>query len=310
MSEKQVVSFSGGRTSAYLCHLMKEKHGDDVDFVYCDTGAEHPETYEFLRKCNDHFDLNLTCIRVDINPELGKGNSFKVIDIDDCKQDLQPFKEMMNKYGTPYIHGAFCTDRMKTDPYKKYCDDKYGNDNYTTWLGMRIDEQRRLKHLESKQINFIDLEDPKKKINIRYLAEVSDFEKQDVLDWWSEMPFDLGIPEPLGNCVFCIKKGINKLAYATKAEPEMAVEFIKIIEDESVREPKRNFDKRIMYRGNHSLRSIMLAYELHEIHEIEKTIQSMKSLDAGACSESCEAFSNDGNNFDLFLDNQQHTGDL
>ena len=118
MSDKiNVVSFSGGRTSAYLCYLMKKKY-QNVDFVYCDTGAEHPKTYEFLRKCNEYFDLNLTCIRVDISPELGKGNSYKEVDIKDCKQDLQPFKDMMRKYGTPYIHGAFCTDRMKTDPYK------------------------------------------------------------------------------------------------------------------------------------------------------------------------------------------------
>lgn len=36
---KKVVSFSGGRTSAYLCYLMKEMHGDEVDFIYMDTGA-------------------------------------------------------------------------------------------------------------------------------------------------------------------------------------------------------------------------------------------------------------------------------
>jgi len=41
-----VVSFSGGRTSAYLCSLIKGLHPDAV-FVFMDTGAEHPETYDF-----------------------------------------------------------------------------------------------------------------------------------------------------------------------------------------------------------------------------------------------------------------------
>ena len=174
---------------------------------------------------------------------------------------------------------------------------------------MRIDEQKRLKHLDDPQIDFIDIEKPKNKIDIRYLAEISDFEKQDVWHWWEDMPFDLGIPEPLGNCVFCIKKGINKLAYASKAEPEMAAEFIKIIEDDTVREPVRDFDKRIMYRGNHSLRSIILAYKDYEIEEIEKTILSMRALDSGSCSESCEAFSNESNNHDLFSNTSHHIGE-
>jgi 3'-phosphoadenosine 5'-phosphosulfate sulfotransferase (PAPS reductase)/FAD synthetase len=47
---KKVVSFSGGRTSAYLCKIMIDKFGkDNVDFIYMDTGAEHPKTYEFIK---------------------------------------------------------------------------------------------------------------------------------------------------------------------------------------------------------------------------------------------------------------------
>ena len=69
----------------------------------------------------------------------------------------------------------FCTDRMKLVPFTKYCSEKYGRGNYETWLGIRADEPKRLT--------------PKK--GIRYLAEISDFEKEDVLGFWSEMPFDL-----------------------------------------------------------------------------------------------------------------------
>lgn len=38
-----VVSFSGGRTSAYLLWLMEQKRqaGEDVYYVFMDTGAEH-----------------------------------------------------------------------------------------------------------------------------------------------------------------------------------------------------------------------------------------------------------------------------
>ena len=94
---KKVVSFSGGRTSAYLCYLMKEKFGDEVDFVYMDTGAEHPKTYDFIRKVNDEFKLNLTCLRTDFSSPLGAGNGFTVVDIDSIAPDLKPFSEMMAK---------------------------------------------------------------------------------------------------------------------------------------------------------------------------------------------------------------------
>ena len=194
-----VVSFSGGRTSAYLVYLMEQRKKVDpsfqVTYIFMDTGAEHPKTYEFIKNVVKYFNINLVCLRVEINPELGKGNTYKQIPIDDIKYDLKPWEDMLRKYGTPYIGGAFCTDRMKLQPFKKYCEDNFGKGNYTTWLGIRADEPKRLTP----------------KTNIKYLAEISDFEKPDILSWWKEQEFDLGIEEHLGNCVFCIKNLSTRL---------------------------------------------------------------------------------------------------
>ena len=142
---KKVVSFSGGRTSAYLCHLVIEIFGrENVDFIFMDTGAEHPKTYEFIRKVNDEFGLDLVCLRGDFSLPLGAGVRYHVVDINDIGPDLKPYKEMMEKYGVPYTGGMFCTDRMKLKPFKKYSDDTYGKGNYETWLGIRFDEPKRL----------------------------------------------------------------------------------------------------------------------------------------------------------------------
>jgi 3'-phosphoadenosine 5'-phosphosulfate sulfotransferase (PAPS reductase)/FAD synthetase len=57
---KHIVSFSGGRTSAYLVHLMEQKRKKEnieVEYVFMDTGAEHPNTYEFIKKCVEYFDI-------------------------------------------------------------------------------------------------------------------------------------------------------------------------------------------------------------------------------------------------------------
>ena len=236
---KKVVSFSGGRTSAYLCHLMKEKYGDEVDFIYMDTGAEHKETYEFIRKVNDEFGLNLICLRTDFSSDLGAGNDFAVVAIDSISPDLKPFSDMIQKYGVPYIGGMFCTDRMKLVPFTKYCNEKYGKGNYETWLGIRADEPKRLS----------------KKEGIKYLAEISDFEKEDIIQWWSKMPFDLEIEEWNGNCLFCPKKSNLKLAAAQRDNPEFYHEYLTVLYSDSVRVDEKTGHWSQMYRGKKSLES-------------------------------------------------------
>lgn len=272
---KNVVSFSGGRSSALLVYLMKNQY-PDTDFVFMDTGAEHPKTYEFVKNVVKHFDINLTCLRVVVNSELGHGNSYRIISLDELKQDLQPFRDVCYKYGTPYIHGAFCTRTMKLEPFTRYCNDKYGKNNYQTWLGIRADEPRRLKA----------------KDGYSYLADICDFDKQDVIDFWKSQPFDLDLPEHLGNCVFCIKKGINKIALATRDEPKMAEDFINLINDPNIRVvERRQQENKIMYRGNNSLISIMAMYQNHSREDIAATIKGNKGFESGSCSESCEIFS-------------------
>ena len=126
-----VVSFSGGRTSAYLVHLMEERRKKEnltVKYLFMDTGAEHPKTYEFIKKVVEYFDIDLVCLRTKFNPVLGQKNDYEVISINDICQDLKPWKEMTEKYGTPYNPGgAFCTRAMKTDIYEWYCNEHFGS---------------------------------------------------------------------------------------------------------------------------------------------------------------------------------------
>ncbi|EPI6933650.1 phosphoadenosine phosphosulfate reductase family protein, partial [Escherichia coli] len=135
MSTHHVVSFSGGRTSAYLVHLMEQrrKAGENVHYILMDTGCEHPLTYRFIREVVKFWDIPLTVLQVDINPELGQPNGYtewEPKDIQTRMPVLKPFMDMVKKYGTPYIGGAFCTDRLKLTPFTKYCDDHFGQGNY------------------------------------------------------------------------------------------------------------------------------------------------------------------------------------
>lgn len=269
---KNIASFSGGRSSAYMVYQLMQSH-PDTDFIFLDTGAEHPKTYEFIKNIVKHWRIKLTCLRVVVNPELGSGNSYKIISLDELKQDLQPFRDVCHKYGTPYVQGAFCTRSMKLEPFARYCNEKYGKNNYQTWLGIRADEPKRLKP----------------KAGYKYLAEISDFDKRDIINWWKSQPFDLEIPEHLGNCVFCVKKGINKIALAARDEPKMAENFINLIDDPNIRVvERRQQENKIMYRGNNSLISIIAMYQNYSREEIFNTIRGNRAFDSGSCSESCE----------------------
>lgn len=263
-----VVSLSGGRSSGYLAHIKKEQN-PDTEFIFMDTGAEHPKTYEFIRNIAKYWKIKLTCLRVIPNPEMNKPSTYEILSIDQIGPDLEPWKRILSKYGHPYVGGAFCTDRMKTVPFIKYCDEKFGRGNYTTWLGMRIDEPKRISP----------------KPGIRYLAEISDYEKQDVIEWWQEQPFDLEIQEHLGNCVFCIKKSLQKVALATKDEPVLAEQFIQTLQDFDTKPDK------VMYRSNTTLQQVIALFSDTVRDELASRMKSMRQYDSGSCSESCEAFS-------------------
>ena len=333
---KKVVSFSGGRTSAYLCKVMIDTFGrENVDFIYMDTGAEHPKTYEFIRKVNNEFNLNLTCLRTDFSSPLGAGNGFKVVDVNSIDTDLKSFSEMTYKYGVPYIGGMFCTDRMKLVPFTKYCQETYGRGNFETWLGIRADEPARVfgsklyrslketiglddedlikmystNHLdreaffvmeECSEVKLFNEVCRRKTSGIRYMSEISEFEKEDVLNFWSEMPFDLDIPEWLGNCLFCPKKSDLKLAAAQRDEPELYHDFLNMIYSDSVRHDNKTGHWSQMYRGKKSLEQVVAMFDGSTGDEIKSRIRGTKVTNTGSCSESCEVFVCESNQQDLF----------
>lgn len=292
-----LVSFSGGRTSAYLVHIIEEmsKRGEieNVRYIFMDTGAEHPKTYEFIKRCVEYFGIELICLRGNFNQPAGQGHTYDIVPLDEIRHDMVngPYAQMMRKYGIPTIASAWCTSRMKEETHDKYCDDVFGKGNYVTWLGMRYDEPRRIKLPNNR--------------GIRYLAEICNYEKDDILKWWDDMPFNLEIDEHLGNCVFCFKKSHGKVALAARDEPELLEQWKKAIENGSDRlnQPieketgglfsetyTQHIKKGVMYRNHKTVDNIIQMFSDFSSDEIRDSLRSMKRYDTGSCSESCEAF--------------------
>lgn len=294
---KQIVSFSGGRTSAYLVYLMEKKRkseGWDVEYVFMDTGFEAPETYDFIRNVIKHWGVSITTIRTVVHSEMNVGVTYREISVDEMGPDLQPWKDMIAKYGTPNINTPYCTSRMKTEPHDKWCNDKFGKGNYTTWLGIRADEPQRLTYYDPN-FDMFSLDIPEER-TIRYLAELDLAGKHQINEWWSKQPFDLGIDDFAGNCVLCIKKGPNKLYAAAQAYPELASDFREILFSEEVR--KKETDKYgvgVIYRGMISVDHVIKMASVLDKNSLTDAVRmeaDFADTDPSMCSESCEVMPN------------------
>lgn len=144
---KHVASLSGGRTSTGPLpkELIKKYGKDNVDLLFCDTGAEDDDTYRFVRDAEKELGIKITCLKLVMPKEKGKGCDYKVCTTKDIKRDYFAWKQLSHKYGNPFVPGGkFCTNEMKTQIFKKYCNYKYGAGNFYTWLGYRFEEGNRI----------------------------------------------------------------------------------------------------------------------------------------------------------------------
>ena len=338
MKDKIVVSLSGGRTSATLIDVF----GTDADYIFVNTGFEHPETYEFLRKLVNHYGINLTCLEP-VTQKMGKSNTYKIVPVETVGHNPQIMLDHVTKYGSFTVGNPNCSERMKTHTMESYKKDVYKDIPHKHVIGFRVDEQSRMlgkngyKLIRSlgytqddvcdlkvhwcnvldeggiaalqKDIRdrFITITDETEKqikslvtklrylwrLNIHYMAEYSDFDKQDVINFWLAMPFDLELEEHLGNCILCVKKDRKKVALAARDCPDMVPVWNAIIAkrrlmpaydgDRQYRAPKRYV----------TLDNVIAEFAHIPTEELREWVYKTKSTDEDGCTESCDPFSSE-----------------
>ena len=167
-----VISFSGGRTSAYMTVKLLEKYKGkrDIHVVFANTGKEREETLLFVHQCDVSFGFNTVWIERDDTKKL-----YKIIDYKTASRNGEPFELIIHKYGIPNTSFPQCTRELKQRVVNKWLKDFVGND-YEMALGIRADEPKRLKQ--------------KDKI-IYPLAKEMPTTKLMVNQWWANQPFDL-----------------------------------------------------------------------------------------------------------------------
>jgi len=114
---RHILSLSGGKDSTALAVYMRDRN-PDMEYIFCDTGKELPETYEYLNK---------------IEALLGKK-------IERLNSDYS-FDHWIKVYSgfLPSARMRWCTKELKLKPFERYC----GEDLVYSYVGLRADEKRQ-----------------------------------------------------------------------------------------------------------------------------------------------------------------------
>lgn len=214
MQNKQLlaVSFSGGRTSAFLCRFVQVHpafaHFDKV-FTFANTSKELPQTIDFIKKCDKAFGLNLVKLEAVISQEKGVGTQYKIVNYADLKMDGSIFEAHIKKSGIPTFMASSCTRELKVVPMEKYIK-SLGYKYVTTAVGIRADEAHRAtKNLRDSGVIFP-------------LIDTISVDHDFINSYWSRQPFTLELKSHEGNCDFCFKKSLRKRLTLLNENPSIS----------------------------------------------------------------------------------------
>jgi len=214
--EPLVVSFSGGQSSAFMCDFLIQNYSETYDFhfVFANTGREHEETLIFADKVDKLFGLNLVWLEGVTSNEHGVGMRHRVVSFETASRNGEPFEQLISVEGIPNVSRQKCSDYLKTQTIRHWmrCNGLTRRGwSAKTAIGMRADEPERadMDKLSTRRFNLV-----------YPLAHWGGFDKQDVNDFWDEMPFKLNIPPHYGNCMTCFKKSDAKLYLIAHEHPE------------------------------------------------------------------------------------------
>lgn len=216
------ISFSGGRTSAYMLWRVLQAHqmslpGDAV-VCFANTGKECEETLEFVRDCSVNWGVEITWLEyVNYKDDEPK---FKQVAFDTASRNGEPFEALIRRRGfLPNPVARFCTVELKVRTIHRYLKAQ-GWTEWDSMLGIRADEQRRLSKIGNQ-----DYGKHEEKVAPLGAAGVT---KEDVGAFWREQSFDLGLPNNNGvtmhgNCDLCFLKGGAQILSLIAEKPERAV---------------------------------------------------------------------------------------
>jgi 3'-phosphoadenosine 5'-phosphosulfate sulfotransferase (PAPS reductase)/FAD synthetase len=234
---RHIVSLSGGKDSTALSIYLRDRI-PKLEYVFCDTGEELPETYEYL----DRLEVVLGKKIERLNPD-------------------RHFKHYLEIYRgvLPDARTRWCTRKLKIEPFEKYV----GKDLIYNYIGIRADELHRKGYISTKP-NIVSkypfIEDGITKQDVMRILEESGIGLPKYYEWRSR-----------SGCYFCFFQqkiewvGLSKrhpekfhqAMHMEKEDPETGERYTwiageslqELIESERVQQIERNFQNRTISSG-------------------------------------------------------------
>jgi len=114
---RHILSLSGGKDSTALAIYMRDRV-PEMEYVFCDTEKELPETYEYLYRLEAYLGQPIVRLKHD-----GRGFDHWLV---------------VKRGYLPSPRQRWCTEQLKIRPYEEYI----GDDNVYSYIGIRADESR------------------------------------------------------------------------------------------------------------------------------------------------------------------------
>lgn len=234
IKEPTCISFSGGRTSAYmLWRVLEANNGlpDEAIVCFANTGKEMPETLDFVQNCSDRWNVPIVWLEYKWDEDSHK--RFKIVTYETASRSGEPFAEMIDQNGKPFLPNPvmrICTVRLKIDPFYRYLK-SIGWQEWDNFVGIRADEQRRVAKIRSNP------SDGRSGVYRKMPLAEDGVTKEMVGLFWRHQNFDLQLPNlngvtMHGNCDLCFLKSASQILSLIKEKPERAIWWAK--QEESV----------------------------------------------------------------------------
>lgn len=204
ISGPALISFSGGRTSAYMLWRILQAHGGtlppDVYAVFANTGKEREETLRFVHECGERWGVPVHWVEWrDAKP------AFSEVDFSTASRNGEPFSALIRKRGyLPNAVTRFCTITLKIQPMGKLMQ-SLGYERWINVVGLRHDEGHRCLKAYARNL------DTKERWTTFLPLDKGKITKRDVMTFWAKQDFDLELEhEYEGNCDLCFLKSVQK----------------------------------------------------------------------------------------------------
>lgn len=213
-----LISFSGGRTSAYMLWRIVQAWGgtlpDDVKVTFANTGKEMPETLNFVHECAEKWGVEIVWLERQPGTH---GSRFKIVNYETASRNGEPYKTLIvERQYLPNPVTRFCTSELKIRVMRDYAR-SLSWQNWNNVIGLRADEPQRVSRAK-KRNDCWDNEMP--------LADAG-ISKKDVHNFWKMQNWGLMLASingttPLGNCDLCFLKSAATIQGIMRNKPELA----------------------------------------------------------------------------------------